>query len=175
VTTSTAEHPSRYHFTDETPFTVNTAEGAKLLGKGWLAITEEEYAELSAATLGVMRASKATIPDSPEEWALEQAAFHANRDGVPDDVREVIKQLWAEVVAREEWLSATPLTPSSSETVLREGLVQISIGRRINAPHSDCLCHLCASSPGRLRDIASTTLAASAVARKIDKGQPSGA
>ena len=36
--------PVRYHFTDETPFTVMTEEGEVALGKGWLAITEDHYA-----------------------------------------------------------------------------------------------------------------------------------
>lgn len=34
---------SRYHFTDEAPFTVQTAEGDVALGNGWLAISELEY------------------------------------------------------------------------------------------------------------------------------------
>ncbi len=40
--------PNRYHFTDEKPFKVTTAEGEVELGLGWLAITEEEYKDLSA-------------------------------------------------------------------------------------------------------------------------------
>lgn len=40
---------ARYHFTDGEPFTVRTAEGEVKLGKGWLAITEEEYAALHRA------------------------------------------------------------------------------------------------------------------------------
>lgn len=38
--------PSRYHFTDESPFVVKTAEGDVSLGNGWLAITETEYQHL---------------------------------------------------------------------------------------------------------------------------------
>jgi hypothetical protein len=41
-------HPTRFHFTDDAPLPVETIEGTILLGKGWLAITEEEYRELNA-------------------------------------------------------------------------------------------------------------------------------
>lgn len=39
-------HESRYHFTNENPFSVTTEEGDVKLGAGWLAISEREYAEL---------------------------------------------------------------------------------------------------------------------------------
>jgi hypothetical protein len=45
-------------------------------------------------------------PDSPEEWELEQRAFYAagNAD-LPQEVRDLIGRLWAEVCAREKWKS----------------------------------------------------------------------
>lgn len=45
-------------------------------------------------------------PDSPEEWDLEQRAFYAfNNQKLPQEVRDLIGQLWAEVCAREKWKS----------------------------------------------------------------------
>ena len=47
---------SRYHFTDEASFTVQTVEGMASLGKGWLAISEAEYAALAAPASDGLRA-----------------------------------------------------------------------------------------------------------------------
>jgi hypothetical protein len=45
-------------------------------------------------------------PDSQEEWELEQRAFAAAGDeGLPQEVRQLIGELWAEVCAREKWKS----------------------------------------------------------------------
>lgn len=57
------------------------------------------------------------MPDSPEEWVLELAAFNANRAGVPEDVRQTVQTLWAQFVAREAWLiNRTPEDTSDKPT-----------------------------------------------------------
>lgn len=41
----------RFHFTDDAPFFVQTADGEVSLGAGWLAITEQEYERLTAGPI----------------------------------------------------------------------------------------------------------------------------
>lgn len=38
--------PSRFHFTNDAPVTVQTSDGSVEIGAGWLAISEAEYAAL---------------------------------------------------------------------------------------------------------------------------------
>jgi len=67
---------SRYHFTDATPFVVITGEGERPLGAGWLAITEAEYAKLSAAP-------------APEWQGMESA-----RDVIAERRRQIEAEGW---------------------------------------------------------------------------------
>lgn len=40
--------------------------------------------------------SKPIVWESPEEWEIEQSAFHAiGREDVPEDVQQLIATLWA--------------------------------------------------------------------------------
>lgn len=46
------------------------------------------------------------MPESAEEWDLKlEATEAAARTDVPEDVRQLIKALLAEISAREAWLS----------------------------------------------------------------------
>jgi len=60
----------------------------------------DKLARCGGVTAGDAR--EALAPESDAEWELEQRAFHAaNRRDVPEDVRQTVKDLWREVVARE--------------------------------------------------------------------------
>ncbi|WP_426288145.1 hypothetical protein [Sphingomonas sp. PSPC2-2] len=101
----------RYHFTDENPFEVRTVEGTKKLGRGWLAITEAEYAGLRArpdAGDEVERVARA-ISHVVNPWDHDgdqwegyedeaRAALAAMREGVDRGMVE-------EVPAVPEWLA----------------------------------------------------------------------
>lgn len=107
----------RYHFTDENPFEVRTVEGTKKLGRGWLAITEAEYAGLRARPDAgdeverLIRELRNPWQDGPPniergplpDWAgglLDRAAaaLAAMREGVDRGMVE-------EVPAVPEWLA----------------------------------------------------------------------
>ncbi len=53
---------------------------------------------------GESTSPKPLVPDSAAEEDLEDRAFVAANDkSLPEEAREIIQELWAEVVAREQW------------------------------------------------------------------------
>lgn len=70
---------SRYHFTDEAPLPIQTAEGEVKLGKGWLAISEIEYQGLRWLQEEYMRKFAPESISNPtfsaqETWEIETGA-----------------------------------------------------------------------------------------------------
>lgn len=71
---------NRFHFTDEHPFLVTTAEGDRFLGRGWLAITEAEYEALTEITRHetvdfIVPAPKSALSSSPTAKAGDEGEW----------------------------------------------------------------------------------------------------
>jgi hypothetical protein len=77
-------------------------------------------------------------PNSGAEWSLEQAAFQAaNGTDVPEWAREIIKELWREVCARERWYATI------SQRQLDEGCKPDE--RTADSAEATKPCHRCGS------------------------------
>jgi hypothetical protein len=106
----------RYHFTDENPFEVRTVEGTKKLGRGWLAITEAEYAGLRAR------------PDAQDE--VERFWLIIREPGMVPDCKGPFK-ITDTAKVLPEFMAANPHAFIDYLTVTRDGEPYVDHGPQV--------------------------------------------